>query len=63
MANKYKSCSLETHCKCVRCFKSVCNRPNCSLNISEDEAGYQEDPPKCVSRCYGCQNVSTESSK
>ena len=63
MANKCKSCTLETHCKCVRYFKSVYNRTNCSLNISEDKAGYREDSPKCVSRCYGCQNVSRESSK
>ena len=63
MANKCTSCTLETHCKFLRFFKPVCNRPNCSLNISEDGAGYQEDSPKRVSRCYGCQNLSTESSK
>ena len=39
------------------CFKHVCNWPECSLNISEDEVGYQEYPtnlmlwlPKCFDR-------------
>ena len=49
--------------KCVTCFKHVCNRPKGSLNIFEDKVGYEEDPPKRVSRCYGCQNVSIESSR
>ena len=41
----------------------MCNRSECSLNISEDKFGYEEDTPKRVSKCYGCQNVPTESSK
>ena len=41
----------------------MCNRPKCFLNVSEDEVGYQEDPPKRMPRCYGCQNGLTESSK
>ena len=45
MANKFKSCSLETH-KCLSCFKHGWNRSECSLNVFEDEVGYQEDPPK-----------------
>ena len=63
MANKFKSCILETHYECVSCFKHLHNRLEYSLNVSEDEAGYQEDSPKWVSRSCGCQNVSRESSK
>ena len=60
MSNKCKSCSSETHYECASCFKhGVQNRPECSFNVSEDEGGYQEDSPKRMSRCYGCQNVLT----
>ena len=35
-------------------MKAVCNHPTCSASVSEDAKGYQEDPPKQVSKCDDC---------
>ena len=35
-------------------MKAVCNRRTCSTSVSENTEGYQEDPPKQVSKCNNC---------
>ena len=47
-------CDSKTFYQCVTCMKAVCNHPTCSTSVSDDTEGYQEDPPKRVSKCNNC---------